>query len=134
MALLLKQVIEGQRGWDSRAAHVPLDSRVLTFFYDLNTDKFVTHKPPAYVSENNRIVFPGHTVGFKPLMIGQFNYCHKQHIAYMLSDKGSEQQHLVFFLHRVLRMKKKRLNETRNDRKNFKGLNSFEQLESLMKT
>lgn len=111
MALKLKKVIEGEREWHVLASRVPRDERVITFSYDLTKDKFVTHAPPSYVSDNGRIVFPGHSFGFKVESLGQFNYCEKDNSAYMMTTKGKEQQHLNYFLHRVLRMKKKRLHE-----------------------
>lgn len=111
MAVLLKNVVDGDRLWDPRTRQVPSNEKVVTFFYDLKDDKFVTHAPPSYISENGRIVFPGHTIGFKDGMLGQFNYCCKQNVAFMMTTKHNEQAHIAFFLHRVLRMKKKRLND-----------------------
>lgn len=111
MAIKLKSVIEGEREWHVLTSKVPKEERVITFSYDLSEDKFATHSPPSYLSDNGRIVFPGHSMGFKIESLGQFNYCEKHNAAYMMTTKGNEEQHLNYFLHRVLRMKKKRLHE-----------------------
>lgn len=111
MTAKLKKVIEGKREWHILTTKTPKDERIITFSYDLSADKFTTHAPPSYVTENGRIVFPGHSMGFKMESLGQFNYCERYNAAYMMTTKGNEERHLNYFLHRVLRAKKKRLHE-----------------------
>lgn len=110
MATTLKNVIKGDREWDSRTQLTPPEDKIVTFFYDLDKDRFSTFAPPTYTSKNDRIVFPGHAFGFKQGIVGQFNYCFSENIAYMVTTKSNEMVHSTFFLHRVLRMKKKRSN------------------------
>lgn len=121
MAVKLKNVIEGERQWHILTSKVPKNERVVTFTYDLGEDKFVSHAPPSYVSHNGRIVFPGHSVGFKKESLGQFNYCEKHNAAFMMTTKGDETQHLSYFLHRVLRMKKKTVQKKSKDSKESRG-------------
>ena len=116
MATKLKSIIEGDREWHVLTSKVPKDERIITFSYDLKEDKFATHAPPSYKSDNGRIVFPGHSMGFKPESLGQFNYCEKHNAAYMMTTKCNEEQHLNYFLHRVLRMKKKDIPKRNKDR------------------
>ena len=56
MAVKLKNVIEGDREWHVLTSKVPKEERVITFSYDLSEDKFATHSPPSYLSDNGRIV------------------------------------------------------------------------------
>lgn len=82
-------------------------SPIVLFSYCLNTNRFRSIRPHSYISKRNRLVITGLNVGFKLQSVGQFNYCVKDNIATMMAEKGNEDKAMVYFLHRVLRMKKK---------------------------
>jgi hypothetical protein len=92
---------------DSGENHLLGQSPVVIFSYCLNTDRFRSIRPHSYISKRNRLVITGINVGFKLDSVGQFNYCAKDNTATMMAEKGNEDKALAYFLHRVLRMKKR---------------------------